>query len=263
MCLILFSWQPDTPRRLVLLANRDEFHHREALQAGFWPDRTDILAGRDLTAGGTWLGLNRNGRLAAVTNFRQPGSALANARSRGELTTEFLSTECDSLGHARAVAAEADHFNGFSLLLFDGNQLVYLSNRHPGAPMVLGQGIYGLSNHLLDTPWPKVQRGKQQLASALTLESSLEELMPILLESRVADDHELPDTGVGLELERMLSAACIRGQNYGTRCCTAVEIRADRSARFIERTLVPAGLEPDTVKFNLRLSGAAPVFPTR
>jgi len=251
MCLILFSWQPEAPRRLVLLANRDEFHRRAAAQAAFWHDRTDILAGRDLQAGGTWLGLNRNGRIAAVTNFREPAMALADARSRGELTTEFLSTNADALTHAHAVAAEGNRYNGFSLLLFDGDQLVYASNRGPAEPLVLRGGIYGLSNHLLDTPWPKVRRGKRQLAAALTEKSSLEDLMPILHDSRVAGDDELPDTGIGLELERLLSASCIRGEQYGTRCCTAVEIRSGRSATFIEHTLVPAGLKPDTVKYEL------------
>lgn len=253
MCLILFSFEPEASRRLVVLANRDEFHSRPAAQASFWPDHPDILAGRDLEAGGTWLGISTGGRFAAITNFRQPGDEVLDAHSRGELTTDFLASSVKALDFAHDVAAKGSHYRGFVLLLFDGSNMVCVSNRDHRVPLQVTRGIHGLSNHLLDTPWPKVKRGKAKLAASLLQNPDLQTLLPLMLDTGVADDVDLPDTGIGLEWERMLSATCIRGPNYGTRCSTAVEIRDDHTAQFIERTLVPAGLDRAQVEFNLRL----------
>ncbi len=254
MCLILFSHQPEAERRLVLLANRDEYHARAAAQARFWANRPDILAGRDLEAGGTWLGLSKKGRMAAVTNYREPGNVVPDARSRGELPLGFLTGSDDAIAHAYAVAARGHDYNGFSLLLFDGQGMACVSNRSPQGVLVLQPGIYGLSNHLLDTAWPKVASGKAELAAALDAGQDLQSMLNILLDSGEAEDTELPDTGIGLDLERRLSARCIRGSNYGTRCATAVEVRGG-AATFIEQTLVPADLNPDMVRFDLALSG--------
>jgi len=259
VCLIVFSYRPDAPRKLILLANRDEFHERPSAQAAFWPDRPEILAGRDLEAGGTWLGLNRRGCLAAVTNYRQVGREVPRARSRGELAVNFLQDACPALAFARRTAEQGHRYNGFSLLLYDGTDLVYVSNRDGRGPFVLHGGIHGLSNHLLDTPWPKVRRARERLSGALKQgDMPLRQLLPILHDTRTAADADLPDTGIGIEMERLLSACCIRSENYGTRCSTGVEIRTDGGARLIEQTLVPAGLVPDTVTFEVDPAPSGP-----
>lgn len=236
MCLILVAWQshPDFP--LVVAANRDEFYQRRTASADFWRDHPQVLAGRDLEAGGTWLGITRAGRFAALTNFRDPARHRPDAPSRGRLVADFLAGSASIDGYLDALPAAA--YNGFNLLLGDGEKLVAFSNvsmeRHALAP-----GIHGLSNHLLDTPWPKVGAGKTALNAALAALPDDTALFGLLGDDTVHPDASLPATGVPLEWERLLSAAFIRSPDYGTRCSTVVKVGADRTASFDEQAWLP------------------------
>lgn len=236
MCLILVAWQahPDYP--LVVAANRDEFFKRRTASADFWADSPKVLAGRDLEAGGTWMGITRGGRFAALTNFRDPASHQPDAPSRGRLVADFL-TGSDSIDSYLAAMQPGD-YNGFNLLLGDGVRLVAFSNvsmqRHE-----LTAGVYGLSNHLLDTPWPKVGAGKTALHAALAALPDERPLWNLLRDDTIHPDAELPATGVPLDWERLLSAAFIRSPDYGTRCSTVVKVGADGTATFDEQNWLP------------------------
>lgn len=245
MCLIVVAWKTHPAFRLVVAANRDEAYARPAAPADWWPDAPDLLAGCDLREGGTWMGVTRAGRFAAVTNFRDPAFAqLANAPSRGALVADFLRGEADAEAYARYLCARAAAYNGFNLLVADAGGLFYLSNRAEGVRR-LEPGVYGLSNHLLDTPWPKVVRARQAMADALDAadgaaadgwDSGLWEMLGNRI---VAADDELPDTGVGREFERLLSPPFIRSDAYGTRASTVLTIATDGEVRLAERSLAP------------------------
>ena len=228
MCLILIAWRVHPEYPCVVAANRDEFHARPAAPAQWWTDKPHILAGRDLSAGGTWLGLTRAGRLAALTNYRDSGRRAQDAPSRGGLVTAILesaSSVADDLAHLRDVGAA---YNGFSLIFTDGRELgVYESEL--SRARILGPGIYGLSNHLLDTPWPKVMNAKSELESALADLSDEKSLLALLRDDKPAPDDQLPLSGLSQEWERLLSSAFVRAEDYGTRCSTVVRI--DRSGR--------------------------------
>jgi uncharacterized protein with NRDE domain len=240
VCLILVAWQahPDYP--LVVAANRDEFYARRTANADFWHDHPQVLAGRDLEAGGTWLGITRNGRFAALTNYRDPASHKPHTPSRGKLVADFLIGK-DSIDTYLDTLQPAD-YNGFNLLLGDGNKLIAFSNismqRHALAP-----GVYGVSNALLDTPWPKVGAGKTALETALTALPDETALFHLLRDATRHPDAALPATGVSLEWERLLSAAFIRSPEYGTRCSTVIKVAAGRNeqpwASFDEQTWLP------------------------
>lgn len=252
MCLILVAWQSHADLPLVVAANRDEFFARRSASADFWADRPQILAGRDLEAGGSWLGLTRSGRFAALTNYRDPGRHKPQAPSRGKLVADFLAGNTAIDRWLDALQPSATDYNGFNLLLGDGRQLVAFSNvsmeRHPLAP-----GIYGLSNHLLDTPWPKVGAGKTALAAALAALPDETALFRLLRDDTRHPDAILPATGVSLEWERLLSAAFIRSPDYGTRCSTLVKVGADVTASFDEQTWLPDGRAGERRRFRFRL----------
>lgn len=253
MCLILVAWQahPDYP--LVVAANRDEFHARRSAGAGFWPEAPGILAGRDLEAGGTWLGITRDGRFAALTNYRDPVSHKPDAPSRGHLVAGFLKGALSIDAYLDGLNPAAH--NGFNLLLGDGRRLVAFSNVS-GARHELAPGVYGLSNALLDTPWPKVGAGKTALSAALAALPDEAPLSRLLCDDRIHPDDTLPTTGVSLEWERLLSAAFIRGRDYGTRCSTLVKVGADRTVSFDEQSWLPGGGLGARRRFRFR-SGAA------
>jgi uncharacterized protein with NRDE domain len=233
MCLILLAWRGHAKYPCVIAANRDEMHARPAAAAHWWPTQPQILAGRDLSQGGTWLGVTRAGRFAALTNYRDPELRRAGTPSRGSLVTSILlsgeSVE-ESLRHLRTVSA---NYNGFNLLFCDGVRLaIYESVSGEGRE--LGPGIYGLSNHLLDTPWPKVQMAKSRMSTALSRLASAEPLLALLRDDKPAPDEQLPRTGLSLEWERLLSSAFIRAPDYGTRCSTVLRIDQSRRACFDE-----------------------------
>lgn len=237
MCLIVVGWRahPDFP--LVVAANRDEFYARPTAPAGHWLDHSQIVGGRDLEAGGTWLGVTDTGRFAAVTNVREPGSPKG-SRSRGKLTRNFLLGE-ESAGDYLA-GIEGPAYSGFNLLVSDGNGLWYGSNRD-GVPRELPPGIYGLSNHLLDTPWPKLVAARERFSAALHALPAVEGLFDILADDGIVADDFLPRTGVPLEWERRLSAIFVRSADYGTRASTVLTRNARGVIRVEERSFGPNG----------------------
>ena len=252
MCLILFAHgaHPDYP--LVIAANRDEYYRRPTAKAGFWQDHPNILAGRDLECMGTWLGVTRAGRFAALTNFRDPHERKTDAPSRGQLVSDFLESEREPREYLEEVATRAPQYKGFNLLAGDVDGVFYFCSRTASMHQV-SRGIHGLSNHLLDTPWPKVARGKQRLQTALADEPNTEALLDLLHDREPAAESELPDTGVGADLERVLSPALIVSPQYGTRASTAVLFGGDGSVSFSERTILPGGDTGATVSLRFRL----------
>jgi uncharacterized protein with NRDE domain len=223
MCLVLFAFNPDSRHPLVVAANRDEFYARPARTAHFWDDRPDLLAGRDLSAGGTWLGVSRSGRFAAVTNFAEEGPSEA-PLSRGFLTEGFLTSRASAHDFAHGLHTAA--YRGFNLLLFDGERLVYTSNR--GHSEDLEPGVYGLANAELGASWPKVLRGRSALADAIAGGPDPARLIDLLADRSVPPDHELPRRGRPVDLERRVASCFIAGEDYGTRASTAVIIGRDR-----------------------------------
>jgi uncharacterized protein with NRDE domain len=235
MCLIVIGWRcrPDLP--LVVAANRDEWRDRPAEPARWWDDPPAILAGRDLKAGGTWMGVTREGRFAAVTNFRDPSDRRSTARSRGELVTQYLLSGAAPADFLAEVASRAREYNGFNLIAGDGESLWYFGSR-AGEAREIAPGVHGLSNHVLDEPWPKVIRGRRAMERALSHDDPAPALFEMLGDPGGVPDRELPDTGVGLEWERRLAAPLITGADYGTRASTVVSFSNDREVRFEERT---------------------------
>jgi uncharacterized protein with NRDE domain len=244
MCLVLLAWEKHPRWRLVVAANRDEFHARPTAAADWWPQAPNVLAGRDLKEGGTWLGVTRTGRFAAVTNVREPQQYRVGAPSRGHLTGNFLLSRAPSLGYLAGLMPLAAAYNGFNLLVMDGATLAWFSNRQMTLRTLPG-GIYGVSNHLLDTPWPKVVRGKEDLAAALGGDDDALEarLFESLSRRDPAPDAELPATGVEPERERALSSAFIVTPDYGTRSSTVVLIGRDGEVRLTERTTALPGVD--------------------
>ncbi|MFZ5655089.1 MAG: NRDE family protein [Pseudomonadota bacterium] len=236
MCLVVLAFRhhPDYP--LVVVANRDEYYDRPALPAHFWEDRPHILGGRDQEAGGTWFAVDRSGRWATVTNYRG-GAIGADARSRGELPVGFLDAGQPALTYVDRVLTTAHRYRGFSLLAGSAADLAYCTNQDPHA-RALAPGIYTLSNDVLDTPWPKAEYARRMLAAVLAEPGELgqDRLLAILGSREQFPDAHLPDTGVGLELERVLSAPFIVSDSYGTRATTVLTIRSDGELRFAEQS---------------------------
>lgn len=252
MCLILIAHGAHADFPLVIAANRDEYYHRPTAGAAFWQDHPHILAGRDLECMGTWLGVTRAGRFAALTNFRDPRVRKTDAPSRGRLVSDFLVSGQEPCEYLKEVASVASRYNGFNLLAGDMRGVFYLSSHAP-AVAELSRGIHGLSNHLLDTPWPKVERGKQRLQALLAGAPSAGTLLDLLYDREPARAGELPDTGVGPELERVLSPALIVSPQYGTRASTAVLFGEDGGVSFSERTILPGGESGPTVSLRFSL----------
>ena len=252
MCLILIAHGAHPEFPLVIAANRDEYYPRPTAGAAFGHDHPHILAGRDLECMGTWLGVTRRGRFAALTNFRDPRERKIDAPSRGLLVSEFLASDREPREYLADIAIEAPRYNGFNLLAGDADGVFCFSSR-TGTTERLSPGIHGLSNHLLDTPWPKVQRGKLRLQAALEREFSAEALLDLLHDREPAPAGELPDTGISLELERVLSPALIASPQYGTRASTAVVFGEDGSVSFVERTILPGGDPGPTVSLRFSL----------
>jgi uncharacterized protein with NRDE domain len=238
MCLIVFAWRPAHAQPLIVAANRDEFYARPTEPLAQWAEAPQVYAGRDLEAGGTWLGVSADGRFAALTNIRDPGLPLGR-RSRGELVAQFLTSDALIEDYLAEVAQRAREYGGFNLLVGDGERLYYLNGASP-EPRLLGGGVYGLSNAGLDTPWPKVEKAKAALATQLDDPNPLA-LMAVLSDPTTAPTADLPDTGVGLATEALLSSTFIASANYGTRASSVLIVNADGSRRFVEHCFGPYG----------------------
>jgi uncharacterized protein with NRDE domain len=221
------------------------------VSAAFWPDAPHVLAGRDLEARGTWLGVTRTGRFAALTNFRDAESRRTDLPSRGALVSDFLTSDVAPEAYLRSLRAEAARYNGFSLLVADARSMRYFSNRERDA-RELPAGVYGLSNHLLDAPWPKVRTGKARLSAQLDGDLSAESLLEILDDTHAAPDDELPRTGVSLDWERQLSPLRIRAGEYGTRSSTVLIISTAGEVSYLERSFDPSGAESGRVRERFR-----------
>ena len=256
MCLITFAWKAHPDYALVVAANRDEWHDRPAVPAAWWNDHPQILAGRDLQAGGTWMGVTRGGRFAAVTNFRDPADKKSTARSRGELVTAFLLGDETPAAFLSATKRQAHEYNGFNLIVSDGVSLAYFGSRDGGIE-ILAPGVYALSNHTLNEPWPKVTMAKSALDAILRAEMAEEArqvaIYEFLSNDRVPPDLALPDTGVGIEWERVLSSALIVTPEYGTRASTILSVANSGSVWFEERTRANDGAVSHVAKFDFEL----------
>lgn len=240
MCLILIARGAHPEFPLVIAANRDEYYQRPTARAAYWPDHRHVLAGRDLECMGTWLGVTRTGRFAALTNFRDPRGRKNEAPSRGRLVSDFLVADLDPRSYLESIKIAAPRYNGFNLVAGDMDG-VFCFSSHDSAVQELLPGVHGLSNHLLDTPWPKVVRGKQRLQQALARGPDADALLDLLYDREPALPSELPDTGIGAEMERVLSPALIVSPLYGTRASTALLFGTDGSVSFTERTILPGG----------------------
>ena len=254
MCLIVVAWRARADLPLAVAANRDEWRERAAEAARWW-DTPPILAGRDLQAGGTWMGVTREGRFAAVTNFRDPADKRSTARSRGGLVTEFLASGAAALDFAQALRARSGDYNGFNLILGDGETLAYFGSRE-GTARAIEPGVHGLSNHLLDEPWPKVLRGREAMQAALRDDDPAPRLFDMLSDRDGAPDERLPATGVGLAWERRLAAPLITGDDYGTRASTVLTISDRGEAFFEERTRAPDGSTAAISQYRFTLRAA-------
>ncbi len=243
--------------RLIVAANRDEYYDRPTAPAAFRDDAPHLLAGRDLRSGGAWLGVTRTGRIAAITNYREPGREKRGAPSRGLLVTGFLTGSVSVDDYLLFLQREGGAYNGFSLIFGDPGRLVFFSNRGKGA-QALEPGIHGLSNHLLDTAWPKVNRGRKALARIVADEETIrpDGLFAVLADRTIAPDGQLPDTGVGIELERLLSPLFTTTPVYGTRCSTVILIGREGEITFIEKTYDGQPEETRTVSFRFRMGEA-------
>ncbi len=234
MCLILLAQDAHPEYPLVFAGNRDEFYDRPAASAAFWDDAPHVLGGRDLKAGGTWLGITQRGHWATVTNVRDQRPHREDAPSRGHLVADYLTDEPAPEAYLRSVQAKADQYNGFNLLVGTPEETLYLSNRD-GSPRPVAAGIHGMSNAQLDDPWPKVERGTSRLRAVLDDQVTAEGLLDLLDDRRPAPDDELPSTGVGQETERMLSPPFIEGEKYGTRTSTVILVHRSGAVTFVER----------------------------
>jgi uncharacterized protein with NRDE domain len=237
MCLILLAVRKHHTYKLILAANRDEYYERPSEPPHFWEDAPHLLAGRDLVAAGTWLGITRKGRIAAVTNYRDPANVKPDAPSRGKLVSDFLLCDRDSLSYLDLIRREKDRYNGFNLIVGNRDRITWYSNRSDKVTPLL-PGVYGLSNHLLETPWPKVVRAKALFEEIIHTgkKLSLESIFRLLKDQTTPRDDRLPRTGVPLEWERILSSIFITSPTYGTRSSSLVLIDQEDRATFMDRT---------------------------
>lgn len=250
MCLAILASNILSNWPLIVLANRDELHARPTLAASPWSDATTILAGRDLSAGGTWLGITTQGRVALLTNFREPGRHNAQAPSRGQLTDGFLRGEDSPESYARSLKGFENRYNGFNLLLADTAGLWYCSNRGSDNIQQIHKGVVGISNASLNTPWPKLTRTQTAVSEHLAFVGvsgtpNTKLLFNIMQDTRTASIAELPETGVGPEREKLLSSPFIKNERYGTRCTTLILKRSDGMVRFHEKRFDAQGIFVD------------------
>ena len=251
MCLLLIGWKSHPRYRLVLAGNRDEFHDRAAAPLNWWQDDARILGGRDLKAGGTWLGVARSGRFGVVTNYRDLQAPVEGAPSRGNLVPRFLTGATSPKEFLDDLRGAAMRYSGFNLLVGGSRALYYFSNRGPKSPTVLAPGIYGLSNHLLNTPWPKLTRTRERFTAHLgEAELSADALFAILADRETAPADNLPSTGLPADWERVVSSPFIVNERYGTRCSTVLLVERNGRTILHERRFDPSGIQSGTSRFE-------------
>ena len=244
MCLLVVAWKSHPRYRLVVAGNRDEFHERPTAALGWWTDEPAIAAGRDLRAGGTWLGIARSGRVGFVTNFRDTGDAAPGAPSRGQFVPQFLRRADAAAAFLDGLRRDAARYAGFNLLLGDADGLHYYTNVGGDAPRALPPGIYGLSNHRLDEPWPKLVRTRERFAATLARpDPDHAALFELLADRAPASGESPPDQGLPPDLERALSAPFVHHAHYGTRCSTVVLVEHDGRTVVHERRFDPTGVQ--------------------
>lgn len=252
MCLLVLAWNSDPRYRLIVAANRDEFHDRPAAPLDWWPDAPDVLAGRDLRGAGTWMGVSRSGRFGVVTNFRELERAPADAPSRGRLVTGFLTATSSPREYLEQLGPEASRYAGFNLLVGGAGELHYFCNRNGAEPRPLAAGIYGLSNHWLDSPWPKLLLTRARLSRLVgsdAIEAS--SLFELLADRTPADLDETPDTGLPPDWERALSAPFVVHERYGTRCSTVLLAEHSGRTTMFERRFDPLGRVVGAASFEI------------
>ena len=248
MCLLVFAVRQHDDLPLIVAGNRDEFHARPAQAAHWWPDKPDIVGGRDLQAGGTWLAMHRNGRFAAVTNFRDAHREQAGLQSRGHLITGFLEAGSGALDYLQSI--DGDAFAGFNLLVSDGTTAAYLSNRGGGL-RELPPGVYGLSNATLDDPWTKVTRSRARLGELIEADNVNESsLLRLLADREKASADEVQTNGLSFSMAHALTAPFIVHPEYGTRCSTVMTIDGKGKVRFAERRFGPDGRQSGESRFS-------------
>ena len=239
MCLIVFAYKFHQKYKLILASNRDESYNRPTQDAHLWNTNPVIVAGKDLDFGGTWLGVNEKGHFSAVTNYRKFPVSQEKKLSRGFLITDFLLGNNSPESYLKNIDAKSDSYNGFNLLAGDFEKLFYYSSNEK-LIRELTPGLYGLSNHLLDTPWPKVEFAKEKLKDIISQDNfTEEEIFEFLKSGQIYPDELLPDTGIGINMERVLSSPFIKSQSYGTRCSNIVMIDYDNNINFIEQVYLP------------------------
>lgn len=251
MCLIVFAWQPHSAQPLVVAANRDEFYQRPTLALQRWGD--EVIGGQDLSAGGTWFGINQAGRFAGLTNIRDPQNTQG-SRSRGELVSGFLQGSQSAHAYLNNLKKNLGAYAGFNLLVRDAHEMYFLNSAEREI-RTLEAGVYGLSNASLDSPWPKLVKARQTLSQTLS-NPTHEALLALLADSERPEDAALPDTGVGIELERLLSSAFIQSDYYGTRASTALVITRDGDYHITERSFGPHAQYLGEVSLSGRFSPA-------
>lgn len=243
MCLIVFSYKQHPQYPLIFAANRDEYYERPSQAAHFWENYPNILAGKDLKAGGTWMGINKEGEFSAITNYRDPNIEKENPPSRGKLVLDFLQTDENAQNYLSELQSHADQYMGFNLLAGSLDQLGYYSNQQDNI-LFLDSGLFGLSNHLLETSWPKVRRAKKKLHHIIQdKDITPEPLFDLLTDDHEAPDEELPDTGIPKEIEKKVSPIFIKSEGYGTRCSTILLIDHLGKVTFAERRYKPQTTE--------------------
>jgi uncharacterized protein with NRDE domain len=249
MCLIVFAWRAHPRYRLVLAANRDEYLDRPSAPLDYWDAKPDVLGGRDIEKGGSWLATNIDGRWAAVTNFRDGRPMAPSPLSRGHLVSNYVASDGSAMDYAANLARPLTRYPGCNLLIGDTRSLFYASNRHErradATVAALSPGIHGLSNHLLNTPWPKVERSKQTMRELVKANSIhlADALFQLLSDRTEASDDELPETGISSDRERMLSAPFIVSDGYGTRASTVLLMDNDGTVVMQERCFGAGGIE--------------------
>ena len=251
MCLLLIANKIHQDYKLIIAANRDEFYDRPALKASFREESPELLAGKDLEGGGTWLGITKTGRFSAITNYRDFNREIKkNAPTRGKLTVDFLLGNDNPEKYSKVLREKAQEYNGYNLVYGFIDELYYYSNE-TNLVVKLEPGLYGLSNALLNTPWPKVTESKTKVSELISSEDfTKENLFEILADNTTADEEQLPDTGIGAEREKALSSNFIRTPQYGTRCSTVILVDKNDNVSFTERTFEKEGEKFSDVNFE-------------